>query len=102
MASTITDFIKLIRHEAEQLGSKKVDTRPPFTSLLVDAIRDTIEEIKLGADSDSFRELVMLDFLLRADRAGYSTAEISGFVAELTESNELNYEDAKEEDFSEL
>lgn len=100
MASTITDFIKLIRHEAEQLSSKNVETRVPFTSVLVDSIKTTIEDIKLGADSDSFRELVMLDFLLRAHHAGYSTEEIAGFVEELKDHSGLSYDDAKDADFS--
>lgn len=102
MATNITDFIRMIRQEADQLSARQVETRTPFASLLVASIRTTIEDIKLGADSDSFRELVMLDFLLRAHQAGYSSEEIGRFVEELTDRSSLSYDDAKSEDFSSL
>lgn len=93
MASSLNDFVKNIQRQAREIKSKKADSRTPLTSLLVTSISRVIEEIKLGADSDSFRELVIVDLLILASREGYSSSEIAVFVKSLKSEEDFEYDE---------
>ena len=44
------------------------------------SVSQAMREVKMGADSDDFADMVVMDFVVNAARAGYSAEEIRAFV----------------------
>lgn len=44
------------------------------------SVSQAMREVKMGADSDDFADMVIVDFVVNAARAGYSAGEIRSFV----------------------
>lgn len=44
------------------------------------SVSQAMREVKMGADSDDFADMVVVDFVVNAARAGYSACDIRAFV----------------------
>lgn len=69
------------------LNDSFFDDRTDLDELFVNSIHKTIKEIVRGADNDEFADLVIINFIISGDKAGYSTNEIKGFIKELSPEN---------------
>lgn len=90
MRKNLTELIEFIRSASEGLEVEELSTKTPVDiKLLETAIRDTLKE---GAgkpmDDNVFEELVIINFIIRANEAGFSTGKIKNQIDELERSKE--------------
>lgn len=85
MAARIGDLMEALRGEVDRITTEKAseDKREELSGLLLDSIHKTLREIKMGAHTEDFQELTVVNFVVTADAAGYSTDTIRDFVQEL-------------------
>lgn len=82
MAASLQDLLRLIeeRKNETQENISEVSFRPTLNELFTGAINQTMIEIKKGADSDSFTDLVVINFITKAANKNYSANEIKNFI----------------------
>lgn len=85
MAGQVGDLLAALRGEVDRIVQSKVDEdlREELSELLIFSISATLHDIRMGAQSDEFQELTVLNFVVSADGAGHSKETISAFVREL-------------------
>lgn len=91
MTSSLTDFVRAIRAEAEDIKKKNTDSRVSPNSIFAEAIHKTLIEIKNGANSGEFADLVVINFIIQAAKEGYSSQEIKTFADEFTDKHDMDY-----------
>lgn len=90
MSSSLTQLLEFIKLEAEKVSHKEIDTRQDLTVIFQDSISQTMQEIKLGANSSEFPDFVMINFIIAAFKEGFNANEIKDFIDHTLE---LNYDD---------
>lgn len=98
--SSLSDFVKAIKSEAEDIKQRNTDTRVPTEVIFADAIHKTLVEIKQGADSREFPDLVVINFIIQAAREGYSAKEIKDFADAFTDKHDMTYSDELDDELS--
>lgn len=85
MAGHISDLMEALRSEVDRIARTRAheDQTEALSELLLESINKTLREIKLGARAEEFQELTIINFVVSADEAGYSTETIADFVNEL-------------------
>lgn len=87
MSRNIGALIAAIKEEAQQVtearAQEATETEEELQGILADSIQLTLKEIKEGANSEEFKDLTVINFLIQADDAGYSPEVIRGFVQDL-------------------
>lgn len=86
MSTPITDLMVALRGEVDRIVEKKAveDKSEELSEILLDSIHKTLREIKMGANSDEFQDLTVVNFVLTADNAGYPVDSIKSFIHELS------------------
>lgn len=78
--SSLEELVKLLRDSAASISEKNEDTRVSRHALFREAIDETMQEIKAGAPSEDFADLVVINFIVNAFQAHYTVAEIKSFM----------------------
>lgn len=89
--SKLQELINAIKDESDRVTqeSESLNSRSSLDSLLVLAIQKTMVEIKKGAKPEEFTDLTVINFIIMADKEGYSTKEISVFVKDIQSGEDL-------------
>lgn len=74
--SSITDLVEAIKAEAVKSINSSKDERLPLEDIFEKSLRQTLREIKFGADSRNFPELVIINFIISSSKNGYEAYEI--------------------------
>jgi hypothetical protein len=78
--SSLVDLVELIRSRAEEILEYSHDDRTPLEELFEKSIKKTMDDIKRGANSDDFADLVVITMIIEAAKEGYSASRIKKFV----------------------
>lgn len=96
--SSLSDFIKAIRSEAEEIKSRNADSRVSLEAIFADAIQKTLVEIKQGADSRAFPDLVVINFIIKAAQEKYAAPDIKAFADSFTDQHDMSYSEDLEDE----
>lgn len=85
MTANANDLLATLRGEVNRIVEETTanDKSDELEELLLLSINNSLHEIKMGADSEEFQDLTMINFVINADDAGYSVPVIHEFVKEL-------------------
>ena len=85
MGTPIADLYAALQSEVDRVVHEQeaADKSDELSEVLLATIRETLGQIKLGADSDEFAELTIINFIIRASDEGYTPLEIKNFVQTL-------------------
>lgn len=81
--SSLNDLIDAIRSRSALINEGLDDNRADLGDLFIKSIRKTMKEIRHGADSDDFSELVVVNLIIMGSNEGYSSEEMKDFVMNL-------------------
>lgn len=79
MASTLNDLLAVLQEEASRLAPVS-DGRRPLEEVFEEGLRTALAEIKKGANSSTFPDLVVINFIIAAHGASYQPLEIKAFI----------------------
>lgn len=84
-SSQIGELMRAIHSEVEAIAERNANNedREELKTIFVDSIHHTLRDIKRGADSDTFQDLTVANFIISAGGAGYPPPAIREFVREL-------------------
>lgn len=82
MTGQIDVLLDALKGEVDRISTQRAaeDKTEELSELLVDSIHQTLKEIKMGANSEDFQDLTVINFVVSADDAGYSSETIRSFV----------------------
>lgn len=78
----LSAFIELLERESEGVTESHGKS---LEEIFESAVDQTMREIKFGANSDDFKDLVVVNFVVAAAKNGYATDEIHNFVMKLSD-----------------
>lgn len=94
MTSSLHELLKVIQEEAEAIAARRVPQGVTLEGIFSEVIGQTMKEIKAGANSDDFADLVVINLLIRAGQEGFHATEVQGFVQTLVSDLEDEGEEA--------
>lgn len=81
--SSIGALFAAIQERAAEIAPENGEKKHTLVVLLIMSFLDAMEEIRQGADFDSFQDLAVLNLLMRGSDEGYTTEELQKFVSSL-------------------
>ena len=81
-------LIDAIRSRSSLINEELNDDRVDLGDLFIKSIRKTMKEIRHGANSDDFSELVVVNLIIMGSNEGYTSEEMKDFVMNLKSDNE--------------
>lgn len=87
MSSELSTIAELVAHIRSRAAVEQDDERPALAALFFDAIHETIRELSLSSSNDDFKDLTVLNFILKGADEGYSKSELKVFIAQLKSDN---------------
>lgn len=86
----INELMFALKSEISRISEERSgqDHQEELSEILLEAVNKTLREIKMGADSDDFQELTIINFIILADSAGFPSDILLSFVNELKKSDE--------------
>lgn len=86
--ASLNDLIDAIRSRSSLINEELNDDRVDLGDLFIKSIRKTMKEIRHGANSDDFSELVVVNLIIMGSNEGYTSEEMKDFVMNLKSDNE--------------
>lgn len=83
--SSFTELVDIIRSKAVLLEQENNSNRVDLGVLFIKAIQRTVHEITIGADSDDFADLTVINLIIMGAEEGYDASEMRGFIHKLKE-----------------
>lgn len=97
-ASSTSHLLSIIQQRSREINKGFNIHRPSIEEIFENAIRKTIIEIKLGANSEDFPDLAIINLLIDAAKADYSNKEIKEFVSKFSHNTIVEVDDDDELD----
>lgn len=87
---SLNDLIDAIRSRSALINHELNDNRVDLGELFMKSIRKTMKEIRHGANSDDFSELVVVNLIIMGSNEGYSAEEMKDFVMDLKSTDDYD------------
>jgi len=89
----IDSLLSALQGEVQRITDEKasLDRSEELAEVFLEAIHKTLRDIKLGADSDDFPDLTVINFVLLAAEKEFDVRSISSFVKALKEGPEESF-----------
>lgn len=79
----LNELLSYIKDKATSMPEHHEEGQGPLFMLFEEAVQQTMREIKHGAPSDEFAELVVINFIISAASDGYPRDTIRSFMADV-------------------
>lgn len=82
--TSLIDLVQYIKDEASVIAERNQDDRTAIEAIFQNSISKTLKEIKNGANSEEFPDLVVINMIIDSAKENYSVSEIKSFVDSIT------------------
>lgn len=91
MLNNINDLLSKLYDEIDSVvkNDKEPDDNYDLNKLFVQSIRKTVDEVQSGSDSDDFKDLVLVNFMLACLRNKYTPKRIIEYISEIENLEEI-------------